>query len=707
MSEDSISPIQKFITAYNKVLPKHIVPLKSEDGKYDKYENIIYKQQLCPSCQLSLKEKIPGRLNITLYKNGNLSFRCVKHYKDGGCSTDTILELLELTHDDLILQGNRKWSERETLNLKDPLVISRFVDETGKEIYQIYEWLVDKFGETLKKRIYKFHRDNPDSPRGTGIWKQGDTRIVLYNLQKLVEAPEGSDVYIVQNEIDVASLAVSELLGTMTAYGPEKSYLTRDFSPLHDKNCYLIPTNTAPGKRHMDHIARKLFNHARKIKIITLPGMKVRWNLRDWIINSGAKCKDEINKFIANAVEDSPDYSPQNFDGLGHLIPRLSKKNHSYNAQCFVAANYMHQDHRILHYCFKAFWSWNGKIYIEMSLEELRSEIQTYCDKAENADDGNEFECNKAVKDNIVDALQSVCWIPDRERPFWIIPHHSFPDARFLMPVNNTVLDLSDFENFKIEQTNFHPNLFINYCSPVDYAPDETECKVYEALLNSCWPKDSESQETWDEWGGYGMTADCRFEKGLMVEGIYRGGKGMLRNVAENIIGADNLRFPTINILSGDFPVENFEGALGVIISDATDESDKRRTIPAKAVETLKMIIADDPMSVNIKHKRRGKKERRLHIKPTMFTNKTPTFRDSTGGFDTKWITLGYIKKTHLGEEDTTLSAKLKVESSAILNRWLVARERLYRRNKFIQPAKGKEVKMRNEKSSRSGQRLH
>ena len=77
--------------------------------------------------------------------------------------------------------------------------------------------------------------------------------------------------------------------------------------------------------------------------------------------------------------------------------------------------------------------------------------------------------------------------------------------------------------------------------SGVDWAwQPEAECPRWREFLGEVFPGDGESQKFIEEWLGYCMTSDTRFQKAAMYVGETRGGKGTIVQVMEGLLGEGN-----------------------------------------------------------------------------------------------------------------------------------------------------------------------
>jgi len=69
---------------------------------------------------------------------------------------------------------------------------------------------------------------------------------------------------------------------------------------LTDRDVVLLPDNDAPGRKHMDAVARFLWHKTKSIKVLPLPGLPDKGDVLDWLANGGSA--EELNELIANTT---------------------------------------------------------------------------------------------------------------------------------------------------------------------------------------------------------------------------------------------------------------------------------------------------------------------------------------------------------------------------------------------------------------------
>ncbi|MBI1747180.1 MAG: hypothetical protein HYR55_11405 [Acidobacteria bacterium] len=231
-------------------------------------------QARCPAHE----DRTPS-LSIKEASDGTVLIKCF-----AGCSLETILHTLGLSPKDLFpaapqtpSPGGSRWGS--------PVAVYAYVDEAGALLFQTlrYEWT----GHGKKKKTFRQRR-----PDGHGGWIHNleGTRHVLYHLPAVVAAVSaGQRIFIVEGEKDADTLAVLGLATTTNPMGAGK--WRESYSEcLRGADVVLLPDQDVPSVRHMDAVARSLYGHAQRIRIVELPGLPPKGDVSDWLAR-GARGK--------------------------------------------------------------------------------------------------------------------------------------------------------------------------------------------------------------------------------------------------------------------------------------------------------------------------------------------------------------------------------------------------------------------------------
>lgn len=225
-----------------------------------------------------LRETVLPRLNAVKPSGGGFEARCpVPAHEDraaslsvgtgtthpvvfhchAGCSPEDICSAIGLDwaalckprEDDQ--RGNDDWKPAGTVATYE------YRDEQGALLFQV-----------LRTADKKFLQRRPDPTAKNGwSYKLGDTRRVLYRLQKVIEAvAEGHMIWIVEGEKDVHTLERQGLVATCNAGGAGK-WKAEYSETLRDAVVMIVADNDKPGQAHARAIRESLEGVAADIRV--------------------------------------------------------------------------------------------------------------------------------------------------------------------------------------------------------------------------------------------------------------------------------------------------------------------------------------------------------------------------------------------------------------------------------------------------------
>jgi len=159
-----------------------------------------------------------------------------------------------------------------------------YTDEKGVLLYQVVRYSPKDFRQC-----------RPDGKGGL-LWNLEGVKRVLYKLPELIASAAAETVFIPEGEKDVDNLRSIGLVATCNSEGAGK--FTIDLrEPLKDRNAIVIADKDEPGRRHAQQVAAVLYGFAASIKIMEMPGDKVK-DVSDWI-DSGGKAQ-ALKTLVAN-----------------------------------------------------------------------------------------------------------------------------------------------------------------------------------------------------------------------------------------------------------------------------------------------------------------------------------------------------------------------------------------------------------------------
>jgi putative DNA primase/helicase len=178
------------------------------------------------------------------------------------------------------------------------------------------------------------------------------------------------------------------------------------------------------------------------------------------------------------------------------------------------------------------FWRWNGQCYATFSEDEIRGHVYRFLDGAhvwEGAQKYARFKPSKRHVDALLDALRSCLALPaENVPPMWLDgdePAHDWIAFR------DGIVNVHTLER----RPPTH-RLWSHAALDFDWRP-EAECPTWERFTNDLFPDDVESVEFLEEFMGYCMTGDTKFEKAAMLIGPRRSGKSTIVHLIGKLVG--------------------------------------------------------------------------------------------------------------------------------------------------------------------------
>ena len=249
--------------------------------------------------------------------------------------------------------------------------------------------------------------------------------------------------------------------------------------------------------------------------------------------------------------------------------------------------------------------------------------------------------------------------------------------AADLVCLDNTVVDVTDKHNpqFKSHSVN---NLVYG-CTGYNYDPIG-DCPRFLEFLDCQFGNDPDSITLLQEWFGYCLTSDYRFQKCMVLQGVPRSGKSMVMRILTAMVGSNDsvpmtpeaVASPHGTSVIGNKKLLNF-----------ADIRKIRRECVEKFIEVILNITGGDPILVNPKNKTPYRQT--VLSKITITCNELPTMLDDNDALLSRMLTM-WFPVSFEGREDPNLEPRIMLELPGIFNWALDGLSRLYQNNVFIVP---------------------
>lgn len=269
----------------------------------------------------------------------------------------------------------------------------------------------------------------------------------------------------------------------------------------------------------------------------------------------------------------------------------------------------------------------------------------------------------------------------DVKTPMWI------QGADEKTPASNLIVMGNGMLNFRTgEFTAGHDsNLFNLWHLPFDYAPD-ARCPTWLKFLDQIFAHDPAGRDALQEYAGYLVSGRTDLQKGFVVIGPKRGGKGTISRTLQQIVGLANVVSPSLHTLGSEFGLASLIGKQLAVVEDA--RADHSSTVNT-AVEKLLNIIGEDPLTINRKNKEHW--QGTLPTRIMLISNEVPRLNDASGAILGRFISVK-LRRSFADNPDSTLGARISRELPGIFNWALEGLARLEEKGTFTTPRTQTEV---------------
>jgi P4 family phage/plasmid primase-like protien len=328
----------------------------------------------------------------------------------------------------------------------------------------------------------------------------------------------------------------------------------------------------------------------------------------------------------------------------------------------------------VLLYFRSEFYRWSSTIWERQEDDLFRANVTAFSQKS------GVPKVSCGFVENVIAHLRGICVFGDwsDDMPFFIEslnPPRS--NTKTFMVCENGILDLKAVIKKPSTSPLAHDSRFFTTLKvPWAYNSD-AKCKKWKRFLNQVLPKQNDQdhrQAVLQEFFGYSLLADCRFEKALLLYGPARAGKSTIMRVWEMMLGAGSVSHIPLDQLGQEFRLIDLRGKA----ANFSSESDHM----GRAKENLlKQVISGEPITANRKH--RPTIELRSFAKLVIACNDLPTITDTSEGVWRRLIAMPFEDVVPPCRVDNQLAAKLAEELPGILNWALAGLRRLLEQGHF------------------------
>jgi putative DNA primase/helicase len=369
-------------------------------------------------------------------------------------------------------------------------------------------------------------------------------------------------------------------------------------------------------------------------------------------------------------------------------------------AEALLAERYHHAGHCTLRYWNGLWYQFCDHHYERLNGDYVRAAAYDFLDgklvlknvaRKDQEPRYEEERFNPRSRDvnEVVEAVRSLdrVLVPQgTEMPAWLDSSSGRPAPSSLVCFRNGILDLDHY--VATGELEFHaptPAWFSQTYCPHNFNPASiSKAKPVTDFLNEIFNRDAQSLKLVQEWLGYALTSDTRFEQFLLMVGRPAAGKGTLLDIMEAAIGAQNICSTRLDSLGSRFGLFNAIGKSNIILPDAhVSQFDKSLA----SLEAIKTITGRG--TINVEGKNLNEVSIRLNAKITMSVNELPDLHDSASALRRRLIPL-WFPRSFEARPDPTLKDRLTGDADAMegVIAWaMIGLRRLYARGRFHLPA--------------------
>jgi putative DNA primase/helicase len=463
-----------------------------------------------------------------------------------------------------------------------------------------------------------------------------------------------STVLIVEGEADVIC-AVSNGFNAITQTSKTKYWPSDQAKMIAGRDVVIAYDADQPGQKYAVHAAESLVKTASRVRTLEWPDFMGRdpageWpkdhgqDLTDFFVKHG-KASIDLQKLIDDAhqienddlknacVMDFYDYGP---GGRLAFKPRLLADRicNEMSLLCDPESGLMHR--------------WNGSYFERYPDEHVEARcIQLLGDESKQA--------------NVRDAVY-------QSKRLSVLPHgRNMNDSVDWVCLINGMINLRT-----MEMVPHNKSYYASYQLPISFDPDcAGRCDRFLQYLEETIQTPDPILQA-QEFAGYCLTREVRFEKALLLLGPGADGKSKFLTVLENLVGPENCSATSFNDLDNEFHRSSLYGKMLNISTE----------IGNRAIESayFKAITSGDPISAAFKHQ--DTFNFRPYCKLAFAGNRLPRVLDNSDGLFRRLLPISF-KRQFLDDGDTQLQEKLLSELSDIFQWALVGLHRLWDQGGF------------------------
>jgi len=327
------------------------------------------------------------------------------------------------------------------------------------------------------------------------------------------------------------------------------------------------------------------------------------------------------------------------------------------------------------HHDDRSFWLWRGSRYIHQTEDQVKSLVAVLLVGATEIFMSQEGPEERAIKvkprivGEIVECLRMLT-LTAEEGPARLLP------ATGGVPFRNGWLDA---KTGVLEPLG--PARDVRWNVQADYDPDAT-CMEWNRFLDSIgFTEGSGQRRLLRQWMGYLLSGENSRQRGMLLLGPKRAGKGTVRDVCHALLGDGATGFQ-LDSFASNFGMQSLIGKGLASIGDARFglKTDK------KVIERILSLTGNDPMNIDVKHK--DPMNVRLGARLMLLSNEPPSFIEASDALSSRFLVLDF-NESFFGREDFGLLDRLLAELPGIAHWALEGYRDLEATHRFAETEEG------------------
>lgn len=328
-----------------------------------------------------------------------------------------------------------------------------------------------------------------------------------------------------------------------------------------------------------------------------------------------------------------------------------------------------------------SFWKYKEGKYKEIETDLMAQDTYDFLNGKQyiDGDKTKSYVADKRKVDHILHALAAMVQIKngkDAAEPFVIFetePSIQFEREKCVI-FKNGILNI---DTGKL--TPLSPEFFLTSTLPYDYNPD-MPCPLWKQTLEQ-WFSDKDSIRLLQQWFGYNLIAENKFEKMMILCGVPGSGKSTATVVLRALLGPERCIAMDFGDLQYSFGLEQLVDKYAAVLSE---DQTSRRIGGDQVLRAIKRFTGRNPISVRRKF--------RETLTVTFFTrltyeaNELPHFLDIPQALNRRVLMLEYIVSFE-NKPNINLKNALIEEIQGIANWALEGLKDLLKQGNFIHPA--------------------